>query len=153
SMDEALAFVRAHRALRLRTGTAEPAGLEATWVNIAFSARGIDALVGAGTSDRFGEQSFRQGLAERSAYLGDPADPSHPGHRSRWRVGGPDNEADIVVIVASDTTAGLDDAVRSVGASAEGHGLGLIFEQRGETLPGNLRGHEHFGFKDGVSQP
>ena len=33
------------------------------------------------------------------------------------------------------------------------HRLDLIFEQRGDTLPGNLRGHEHFGFKDGVSQP
>jgi Dyp-type peroxidase family len=31
--------------------------------------------------------------------------------------------------------------------------LRLIFEQCGATLPGRLRGHEHFGFKDGVSQP
>ena len=28
-----------------------------------------------------------------------------------------------------------------------------LFEQRGDTLPGRLHGHEHFGFKDGVSQP
>jgi Dyp-type peroxidase family len=32
-------------------------------------------------------------------------------------------------------------------------GLELIFEQRGDNLPGALSGHEHFGFKDGVSQP
>lgn len=32
-------------------------------------------------------------------------------------------------------------------------GLSLLFEQRGDTLPGELRGHEHFGFKDGISQP
>ena len=31
--------------------------------------------------------------------------------------------------------------------------LRLIFEQRGNTLSGDLRGHEHFGFKDGISQP
>jgi Dyp-type peroxidase family len=28
-----------------------------------------------------------------------------------------------------------------------------VFEQEAHTLPGNLAGHEHFGFKDGVSQP
>jgi deferrochelatase/peroxidase EfeB len=31
--------------------------------------------------------------------------------------------------------------------------LKLIFDQRGNTLPDKLRGHEHFGFKDGISQP
>jgi Dyp-type peroxidase family len=152
SMDEVLEFVRAHRTLRLKLGVAEPPGLKATWVNIAFSCRGIEKL-GAGTGEQFGEQSFRQGLAERSTYLGDPTDPSHPGHRNRWKVGGPHNEADILVIVASDTTADLERRVGAVRRSAGAARLDLIFEQRGDTLPGNLRGHEHFGFKDGVSQP
>jgi len=29
----------------------------------------------------------------------------------------------------------------------------VLFEQHGETLPDARRGHEHFGFKDGISQP
>src|SRR5262249_34023834 len=29
----------------------------------------------------------------------------------------------------------------------------VVFEQAGETLRGQARGHEHFGFKDGISQP
>jgi Dyp-type peroxidase family len=33
------------------------------------------------------------------------------------------------------------------------NGLRLIYEQHGDTLPGSLTGHEHFGFKDGISQP
>ncbi len=152
TMDEVLDFVRAHRALRLDLGVMEPPGLKATWVNIAFSCRGIEKL-GAGTGEQFGEQSFRQGMAERSTYLGDPTDPVHPGHRTRWKVGGPHNEADILVIVASDTTTDLEDKVGAVRRSASAERLDLIFEQRGNTLPGNLRGHEHFGFKDGVSQP
>ena len=152
SMDEVLDFVRDHRALRMKLGVREPPGLEATWVNIAFSCRGIEKL-GAGTGEQFGEQGFRQGLAERSTYLGDPTDPSHPGHRSRWRVGGPHNEADILVIVASDTTPGLAGKVEEVRKLAETARLELIFEQRGDTLPDHLRGREHFGFKDGVSQP
>jgi Dyp-type peroxidase family len=152
SMDEVLGFVRQHRAQRLKLGVREPAGLDATWVNIAFSCRGIEKL-GAGTGEQFGEQSFRQGLAERSTYLGDPTDPAHPGHRSRWHVGGPHNEADILVIVAGDTAAGLEHKVGAISKLAETARLELIFAQRGDTLPGDLRGHEHFGFKDGVSQP
>ena len=89
SMDEALEFVRVHRAQRLRLGVAEPPGLEATWINIAFSGRGIEKLAGAASLEAFGEQSFCQGLAERSTYLGDPTDPAYRGHRSHWKVGGP----------------------------------------------------------------
>jgi Dyp-type peroxidase family len=33
------------------------------------------------------------------------------------------------------------------------HGLTILFEQPGATLPGERAGHEHFGFKDGISQP
>src|SRR5262249_987004 len=131
SMDEGLDFVRAHRALRLKLGVAEAPRLKATWVNIAFSCRGIEKL-GAGTGEQFGEQSFRQGLAERSTYLGDPTDPEHPGHRTHWRVGGPHNEADILVIVASDTTADLDRKVRAVRKWANADRLDLIFEQRAD---------------------
>ena len=36
---------------------------------------------------------------------------------------------------------------------AGGSGLKLVFDQRGDTLPGELRGHEHFGFKDRMSEP
>src|SRR2546423_1003043 len=32
-------------------------------------------------------------------------------------------------------------------------GLRVIRTYRGDALPGEQRGHEHFGFKDGVSQP
>ena len=152
SMDEVLAFVRAHRALRLRLGIAEP-DLSATWVNIAFSHGAIARLVSQADADAFGEQSFRQGLAERSTYLGDPTRRSHRGHRSRWVVGGPRNEADILIIVAADNPDDLEDKVDEIKDEAEDDRLRLVFEQRGNTLPGALRGHEHFGFKDGVSQP
>src|ERR1051325_10556544 len=108
SMEEVLAFRRLFRSLKLRVG--EPITmLCSTWINIAFSHRGIALLAGSKDADSFGDQSFRQGLAQRSAYLGDPVDPAHKGHPSKWVVGGPDNEADIVIIVASDSPALLDE--------------------------------------------
>ena len=152
SMEEALAFVRVHRALRLRLGVKEPS-MRATWVNIAFSYRGIELLAGTAEAEAFGDQSFRQGLAARSTYLGDPTDPQHPGHSSHWVVGGPEQEADVLVIVAADDHGDLVSSVQRIKNRAKQSGLQLLFEQRGDTLPGPLRGHEHFGFRDGVSQP
>ena len=152
SLDDVLAFVRAHRALRLRLGVQEPP-LDACWVNIAFSHGAIARLAGQTDADMFGDMSFRQGLAERSTYIGDPSDGKHPGHRRHWVVGGPKNEAGILVTVAADEPAQLKRTVDSIRHRAAGAGLWLLFEQRGDTLPGHLRGHEHFGFKDGISQP
>lgn len=152
SMEEVLAFVRAHRAMRLRLGVADPP-MCSTWVNIAFSCDAIAQLAGKADAQAFGDMSFRQGLAARSTYLGDPARASEPGHVKHWKVGGPKNEADILVIVGADDVHHLDTMVQAIAREASRQGLHLLFEQRGDTLPGALRGHEHFGFKDGVSQP
>lgn len=151
SMEDVLAWVRAFRALRRRLGTDPPTC--ATWVNIAFSHRAIEVLAGRADAAAFGEESFRQGLAARSTYLGDPSKTTHPGHRRKWVVGGPKNEADILVIVAADDSEDLVDMVDVIKRHATTARLRLLFEQRGDTLPAPLRGHEHFGFKDGVSQP
>jgi Dyp-type peroxidase family len=152
SMEEVLAFRRLFRSLKLRVG--EPITmLCSTWINIAFSHRGIGLLTNEKEADAFGDLSFRQGLAARSAYLGDPVERSHKGHPSHWVVGGPDNEADIVVIVASDSPTLLEETCAFINKKAAASGLGLLCHQKGETLPGDFRGHEHFGFKDGVSQP
>lgn len=151
SMEEVLAFVRALRAARRKLGFEPP--MCAAWVNIAFSHHAIEVLAGAADAAAFGEQSFRQGLSERSTYLGDATKSSHQGHRSKWVVGGPKNEADIMVIVAADDPEDLVNLVDMIKRRADDATLKLIFEQRGDTLPGRLRGHEHFGFKDGVSQP
>ena len=151
SMEEVLAWVRTFRAMRLRLGMESP--MRATWVNIAFSCRAIALLASKADAAAFGDQSFRQGLAARSTYLGDPTKSSHPGHRWKWVVGGPKNEADILVIVAADDSPDLATMVNAIKTQAAASNLRLLFEQRGDTLPGPLHGHEHFGFKDGVSQP
>src|SRR5918999_6105841 len=153
TMDDVLAFVRIHRSLRHRFGEAEPGLLKATWLNIAFSHAAIRKLVDPEGADAFGDRSFRQGLAARSRYLGDPTSPRHEGYAGRWVVGGPRKAADILVIAAADDPPDLDAAVLLVKSGAGAHRLRLVFEQRGDTPPGALRGHEHFGFKDGISQP
>jgi Dyp-type peroxidase family len=58
-----------------------------------------------------------------------------------------------VVIVASDDKIWLAAAVAGLLLTLKPGGLEKIFVQHGATLPDPWRGHEHFGFKDGVSQP
>ena len=152
SMTEVLRFRTAFRAERLRTGLREP-DMSSTWTAAAFSAAGLRALVGEAEVERFGDESFRQGLAARSAYLGDPPDAGLPGHVSRWVVGGPGNEPDALVIVAADSGTARDRAVEDLLRGSAARGVEPLFVQQGDTLPPPLQGHEHFGFKDGVSQP
>ena len=152
TMEEVIAFRRLYRSKRFLLGR-HNTYLCSTWINIGFSRQAIELLASKADADAFGERSFQLGLAQRSSYLGDPTSPSHHGSPRKWKVGGPKNEADIVLILASDHVSVLDDLVDLVKLRASGAALQLIFEQRGDTLSGDLRGHEHFGFKDGVSQP
>lgn len=152
SMREVLDFRREFRRERLESGSATPTKT-ATWTALAVSASAVVKLLGEDALARFGDGAFRQGMAARSTFLGDPADPEAPGHRDGWKVGGSGTEADFVVIVASDSLDELEAAASGIIAEAERLAVALTFDQLGENLPGNLAGHEHFGFKDGVSQP
>jgi Dyp-type peroxidase family len=150
---EVLAFNDLFKQLRTRRRI-DSRTVQATWINIAFSYAALARLTP--DAPRFRDAAFKEGLAARSKDLGDPLEPEAEGHPSRWVVGGPENEADIVLIVASDDqedllaqVAWLEDGIAAPGGS----GVRVIFRQRGATLPGSLRGHEHFGFLDGVSQP
>jgi len=67
-------------------------------------------------------------------------------------VGSSDRVPHLVVMVASDEPGWLGDEVLKLLASLN-DGLELLFLQNGAALPFPLTGHEHFGFKDGVSQP
>jgi Dyp-type peroxidase family len=159
---EVLMFNNLFRALRNRQGSA-PQGLGATWINIAFTYEGIQKLVPAKDAERFDSgDPFRIGMPTRSALLGDPTDPTAIGHPDRWVIGGTDASKypDLVLIIASDDPLHLNAEVTRIKssitalASSQGgtSGLEIIFEQPGATRP-DLPGHEHFGFKDGISQP
>jgi Dyp-type peroxidase family len=116
------------------------------WVNIALDAQGLAAMGVDVANVRDGR--FRQGMGEASN-LGDPRDRSHPGHPSRWVVGGtPATTPHALLIVASDDEAGVDGRVAGLRRSAEEHGLTVIYEQDGHGLDGEI---EHFGFRDGIS--
>ena len=150
-------FNQRFRAARRRQGR-EPVNLSATWLNIAFSADALRRLTSDDEVEQFTDSAFKNGLARTSPLLNDPVDDQ--GRPIDWKVGGIGNESDVLVIAASDDRTQLEDRVEAVHATirdvARTHDIApliLIFDQVGAVLPAPLRGHEHFGFKDGISQP
>ncbi len=161
---EVLAFNRLFKEIRTRRGQ-ESNAVKATWINIAFSFEGLEALVGAAEVHKFKDQGFKAGLAARSEMLGDPRDVDDlEGSPKNWVVGGPHNiPAHVVLIIASDDREDMLAEVERIEESlrifreSEGRrassGAHVVFKEEGANLPPPLSGHEHFGFLDGVSQP
>ncbi|GAC1394477.1 MAG: Dyp-type peroxidase [Ktedonobacteraceae bacterium] len=162
STAEVLLFNRLYRSLRSRRQQ-NPHGMVATWVNIAFTYEGIQKLTSEAEANKFQDTSFRLGLSKRSGILGDPVDPHSDGHPNQWVVGGSKNVADILLIIASDDPTYLAAEVKHLksdiqalstptnGKSGE-NALEITYEQAAAARS-DIPGHEHFGFKDGISQP
>jgi Dyp-type peroxidase family len=151
---EVYAFKRLRNLLKLRRAST-PTGLKATWLNISFSAQGLSKLIGDAEVNLFEDGSFKVGLHERSKALSDPQDAASKGAPSNWLVGGsPETVPDVLLIIAGDDPKDVSDKVVSVRGTLDGaSGLSVHYEEVGRDPGGNLRGHEHFGFKDGISQP
>jgi Dyp-type peroxidase family len=142
---------RSYRDERHKTQTRHRTESDVVLVALAFSNSGLLRLTpGAAAID---SEAFQLGMAARSKFLGDPADPHAEGHPSRWVVGGTGAELDALLIVAGDhrdtVTARADVLAHAVAA----HGIELAYREDGDVREDPDRGHEHFGFDDGVSQP
>jgi Dyp-type peroxidase family len=124
-------------------------GLKAVWSNLSLTYRGLRVLLADQDLDSLEPfRAFRAGPDGRLA--GDTGD-SAP---NNWVVGGTGQRpVHAVVIVAADDSEDLRVAIDQQRLAAARHGLVVVLEQRGDALWGLERGHEHFGYRDGVSQP
>lgn len=124
--------------------------LAALWVNVSLTYSGLIELNSDLAPDIHPFTAFREGPSKRAWRLGDRGLDAP----TNWVVGGPhQGRVDAVLRIAADRLEDLDIELDKQRALATKHGITTVSEQRGDTLPGLLRGHEHFGFKDGISQP
>lgn len=146
--------LRAHdlwKMMRRRQGR-EPDNVHFVFTNIAISASGLLSLTTKKEVDQFVDRAFKVGMKKRSKLLGDPKDPGTEGHVSHWKAGG-DQQVDLLFILASDDLPWLLEVEKDLETDATQHGLELVHRDHGRVREGSLAGHEHFGFKDGVSDP
>ncbi|GAB3769490.1 Dyp-type peroxidase family [Nocardioides ginsengisegetis] len=131
-----------------RRHNGDPDALQSTWVNIWLTRSGL-TCVGAPGLETFPEE-FASSMCGRAALIGDvgASDPS------TWQApftGGAEPHAAIVL--AGDNLADLDARRAKVEDVCARHSVTIVGRQDGDARPSPFRGHEHFGFKDGVSQP
>ena len=137
-----LADRRAHRANQKRAS--HPlTGVGFTFQGLAKLTPGASAL----PSD-----AFRQGLAARSAFLGDPTDPKAEGNPANWTVGRPGELLDALIVIAGDTRDAVSARAAAVAKAWQHAGCSIAYQEDGDVRE-DLPGHEHFGFDDGISQP
>lgn len=145
-------FNAAFSAAKAANHGVDPPNLKATWVNVSLTFDGLSMLLNTNPGNALNEQgfpSFVTGPLQSAASNGDTgsSDPSH------WVVGKPNQIIHALLNIQSDDPSALQTKVQEMQALVNKHNLTPAFEQPGETLSGALKGHEHFGFKDGVSQP
>lgn len=145
---QTLADRRAHRDAE----AGRPNGDRVTQVmtGVAFSYQGLRRL--SPGAEAIPSDAFRQGLAARSSFLGDPTEPKAEGSPPNWIVGGPGKELDALFVLAGDTRNEVDDASAKLLEAIRSAGCDVSYDENGGVRP-DLPGHEHFGFDDGVSQP
>lgn len=103
-------------------------------------------------ADSIPGDAFRLGLAQRSSLLGDPTDPKAEGNPSNWLVGGSEDGLDALLIVAGDHPDMVRERTEEVKKQVLEASLRICYSEAG-AVRHDKKGHEHFGFDDGVSQP
>ncbi|WP_191970292.1 Dyp-type peroxidase [Methylobacterium planeticum] len=124
------------------------AGSALRWLNIAVGAEPLAqaGFQGPGRTDR----SFGLGLARRSSSLGDPSTLGAPGHKDGWLVGAPSAPVALLLILGSDEAEELARFADSTEKECRRAGGAVLYAETGVRLDNDS---EHFGFRDGVSQP
>ncbi len=116
-----------------------------TFRSLAFSSRGYEFL----GLKRPKDGAFRDGMQKRGPILNDrPVEEWE--HRYRLDPG----EIHALLIIANKDRTILDNDVQDVIGEVSAFGGRILFEERGDQqMDANDEAIEHFGYRDGVSQP
>ncbi|MFE2176914.1 Dyp-type peroxidase [Kitasatospora sp. NPDC059462] len=149
------AFNEAFSEARRTSGGDDPKTLRATWLGVSFTYEGLRML---STTDPFpqpppvgsGLEAFKEGSARRAGALGDTGENSP----ENWLFGnGGGQPVHAVLKLSADTEQDLAAAVEAQRIAAAACRVLIVYQQNARTLLGSRRGKEHFGFKDGISEP
>lgn len=114
-------------------------------LNLAFTKDGIDRLLGPGRA--LLDSAFERGAddPQTTAALNDPPVAS-------WLPAFRSGRIDGVFLLAGPHRRFVDTQAGHLLARLSGI-VAVVYAEMGHVRPGSERGHEHFGFLDGISQP
>ena len=120
------------------------------WITVAFTCGGLRALGADEASIATFPQEFREGMAARAAVLGDTG-ANEPAH---WvdKTAGPDLHA-IAILFARDAAERGRSVSEHVKLLAECQGVEVLSSLDVEATPPFDYAHDHFGYRDRLSQP
>jgi Dyp-type peroxidase family len=112
-----------------------------TWLSLAVSER---VLAKTQPDILFGDDAFRRGMIRRAGpVLGDRTPPED------WKVGGTHSAVDALLIIGSNSRPAAEARASQLIQGASKAGFSESYRETGERI----EDLEHFGFRDGVSQP
>ena len=124
------------------------AAISEACLNIGFTSKGLEALGYNEKNMHTFSREFREGMVtdHRQRLLGD-FDSSDP---AKWQWGGPANErVDLILMVFGKDDATAENYFQQLKQKFE-PGLSVVHILNSKPLPDD---REHFGFRDGISQP
>lgn len=130
--------VREFRAAMKAPLRGEPSDL--TWLGLGM---GAGLLASIRPDLHLKDYAFNRGYLARARSLGDHTAPD------TWRFGGPNAPVDLLLIVASNHEPAAETRADELVAEAKLQGLSVSYRETARRID-DL---EHFGFRDGVSQP
>ncbi|WP_254401415.1 Dyp-type peroxidase [Streptomyces sp. AC555_RSS877] len=150
-------FNREFSRARSYSGGDDPRNLNALWYGLSLTFEGLKFLTGHnplpgvdGNSTDGPLKAFVEGPAKRAAVLGDTGQNAP----QNWLFGNfGDGRVHAVLTLAADQAHVLRATLGDVRQDLARAEIVTVYEQEGATLEGPRRGREHFGFKDGVSEP
>jgi Dyp-type peroxidase family len=117
-------------------------------LNVAFTYAGLTRLGIPGLDAAVELAALRDGMAKRTE-AGKLADP--PAHQ--WQILRPTPRLHGVFILTGASQAEIANTIALRLSPVPGAGWHIVHEELGKVRPDPVKGHEHFGYADGVSQP
>ena len=114
-------------------------------LNLGFTSNGVTQLLGVGRPHL--DPSFERGADARETIerLHDPSSSAWLGQFRSDRIDG--------VFLVTGPREGLVNYDRAELLRLLGDSIKVVYSEMGTTRPGAFRGFEHFGYRDGISQP
>jgi len=128
-------------------GGADPVDMQVTWLGMSLTGGGLTALAPSTQVSVDANTDLEVGAGGQAPSLQDS-------DATAWLFGGTSGfKPDAIITIAGDRFYEVEAKWRRIKTEAENCKSPGVRVELGATLPGDRVGHEHFGFKDGVSQP